>query len=47
MHSPPCLCDNTKMVYGSSRDSTNYQSQYTMIRISLLHGVCPHYSLHS
>lgn len=29
MYSPPCLCDNTEMVFGSSRDSTNYWSQYT------------------
>jgi len=44
IHNPPYLCDNTEMVYGSSRDSTNYQSQHTMICMSLLHGICPHYS---
>lgn len=47
MHNSPCLCDKTEMVYGSSRDSTNYRSQCTMICMSLLQGICPHYSLDS
>jgi len=47
MHNPPCLCENTEMVYVSSRDSTNYRSHYIMICMSLLHGLCPHYSLDS